>query len=122
MKLTQHPVYKASRRALALVPADIILNVAGQELDLNASHSCVCGWVVRAAIEKVKVAPTDAGGDHNPGECVEFFGGNVDDWKALFMGVIGNFQCHSQERDETQIAATELAFVDRVNEAVGELS
>lgn len=105
---------------LRRLPDDVVLEVAGQDLDLADSNSCLCGWALRGvmaklqhtAIRKWNVERTENYASRHGGVCsalVNKVGGTYQDWHEIFIGVVG--------KEET-IAAVEHAWTLRVDEAV----
>lgn len=78
---------------LTRLPDDIVLAVMGRDLDLGYPYECVCGWAVRESIAReLGIAASDvASGIQLPNlivvECANRFGGSVDEWDRIFIGV-----------------------------------
>jgi hypothetical protein len=99
------------------VPDDIVLETATRDLELTVDVTCLCGWFARQQIGRMLGVDGDeiVGSsdllDHDPrGFCARKFGGTDREWRELFLGVVGGPNWNEPEL----IAATELAFTDRV--------
>ena len=102
------PYLKTLRR----IPDDIVLAIASREIDVNNRDTCICGWALRENIARsLDKAADDV---ENPSwstsvACADAFGGYVDEWSDVFLGVM----------DTPTVSLIEAAFVERVLEAVG---
>lgn len=102
-------------KTLRRVPDDVILATASREFDMGDATTCICGWVLRESLARMtnKRADDVDQYDYLPSEygtvprCVSRFGGGEEEWTNIFDGV-----------GDARFPAIELAFVDRVLEAV----
>jgi hypothetical protein len=114
-------LYDTTLNLLRRVDDDIILSVATREFRMPSPQACICGWIVREALAGLAGRPADVtdvwedvpGGprtevDDPPDRCAALFGGRRATWNRLFYGVT----------DDAQLPSIELAFVQRVDEAV----
>lgn len=102
------------------IPDDIILYIAGSELDLGDPKTCVCGWALNAAIlagtkrakafkERFSLYPDiNDPMSSGPDEMVHVFGGEPWEWAIIYYGVV--------MRDVTPFI--ELAFLRRLQKAL----
>lgn len=97
------PAVRAYLSTLLLLPADIVLDIATRDLDLENRETCLCGWALRDAIAKRRgITPERANVDraaHNPSPydpdtvsgvvtgMEREFGGTFNEWDAIFRGV-----------------------------------
>lgn len=107
------------------VPAEIVLGTAACDLELDDSQQCLVGTFVRAEIanmvEKDIADTTKYDAVDGYGLVSKMasrrFGGTVNEWAKLFYGVVG-YSAQGLYASDDLRAATELAFVRRVNEVV----
>ena len=96
---------------LRRVPADIILSVATRDINLDDGNTCVCGWVIREAFARRDNVDAEDTGKKLwwvSVKCPDEFGGEYDEWDAIYMGVT-----------DKRAPLIERAFVERVLECVG---
>jgi hypothetical protein len=107
-------------KTLRRVPDDVILDVAGRDIDLELPSTCVCGWVVRAALAQLRGTTPEAVDMENIGAMYDaeyrdtltgVYGGTVDEWNDVYYGV------SSCSDDPDSLAHIERAFLHRVLEA-----
>lgn len=92
---------------LRRLPDEIVLDIAGRDINLFQPHACVCGWALNSAItfglnKAVAMAKNGQLDIYYPDEdksseevrydadvrvMAEIFGGNEGDWQLIFMGV-----------------------------------
>jgi hypothetical protein len=97
---------------LRLIPDDVILDMATRTFNMDQSQTCIVGWALRDMLGQPHITYSWRAID----DAVETFGGTVDEWYNLYIGV-----CHFLPRgwsDEPYLPEIELAFVQRVDEAV----
>lgn len=108
-------------QTLRRVPDDVILAVATRDIELGQGQSCLVGWVVREHLAAILQQPADDINAYGDGDdededwtpwerAAKLFGGTLREWCNLYTDV-------EAWEDEAR-AATEIAFVDRVLEAV----
>ena len=102
------PYYKLLKR----LPKEVILEVAGGDLNLNRHQSCVCGLAYRAALANaLKKDMNDPSVKHIdgyvPARCSDQFGGEMDAWSDLYYGVT-----------DERMPAIERAFEKRLQECL----
>lgn len=91
---------------LRRVPDDVILSVATREFDMPNPRTCLCAWLVREQLAQQH----DTAADDEVGWAIDekvLFGGTSSEWAEIYVGVL-----------DRRLPAIELAFVDRVAEAV----
>ncbi len=111
---------EASRNVFRSIPDDVILDMATREFNMWNPNSCVCGWAMRAGLDKL----TDAGfgpvarniesrnmlwcgSPQSDKACCEMFNGATRaEWFEVYNGVTYD------------LPIVEEAFVERLNEAV----
>lgn len=120
----QKEKYRAYRIALASLSDDVVLSLATREFNMLSRNSCVAGWALREVLAKArreaqlpsdKGWPPDADEEYINGPLYQLgmLNGNKFDivlsnaWHDLFGDVMG-----------PDLSLVELAFVDRVDEAV----
>ena len=110
---------------LRRLPDDVVLEVAGHELDLVDSYACLCGWALRAVMAKLQRVSIDTWSSYRmedyeayrdargldagvPELLSEKVGGTREEWSNIFDGVI----C------DLALPDIEFAWTIRVAEAV----
>jgi hypothetical protein len=94
----------------ALVPDEIVLAVAGRDLKLFEYNQCLVGWTLRehlAALKGVLAEDIDLGYTNVSLQTSEELGGEMEDWRAVFLRV--------QFPDD--VPTIEAAWVNRVVQA-----
>lgn len=95
----------------ALVPDETVLAVAGQDLELYDAQQCLVGTTVREHLAALSGKPAvpyvDVFDSEMVDKAAELFGGDVDDWHAVFIRV--------QFADD--LPAIENAWTNRVLQA-----
>lgn len=94
----------------ALVPDEIVLAVAGQDLELHNAQLCLVGTTVREHLAALSGKPASIGDISDLDMvimAVELFGGDYDDWRAVFIRVQFN----------GDLPAIENAWTNRVIQA-----
>lgn len=106
-----YPYLKTLRR----LPDEVVLDMATREFDMDAYDHCLCGWAIRGALSYMDgCTPEEVDSDVVAGQgngsvprgLAERYGGEVEAWKTIFVGVQG-----------ARLPTIERAFVERVAEA-----
>lgn len=109
---------------LRRIPDDIVLAVAGREINPHDAETCICGWAVREYVSEM--ANVDARSVDNcncdrnvravyrnmdsfdtPSRCHTAFGGSYERWADVFTNIVA----------PSESRAIEEAFLWRVMEA-----
>lgn len=108
---------------LRRLPDDIVLDMATREFRMTEASSCVCGWALQVALDKLIGAPESRPHsllrDQVPATLALLFGGAQDEWDAMYYGVLPRHALRPEFFTYgDHVADIELAFVERVAEAV----
>lgn len=122
-------VRDAARNVFKSLPAEVILDMATRDFNMNHNRSCVCGWAFRAGIDRLKdagfshladtlkqehIGTTDDSYDHasdSKDGCVKLFNqASEEDWDTVYNGVT----------EDDVLPIIELEFVRRLDRAVQE--
>ena len=100
------------------LPDDVVLAVAGREIDPGSPQRCLCGWAIREALARELNLPASEIDPYEyvyrppmagiNGELAKRYGGRVEEWHNIFSGIV----LPGSEAD------VELAFTTRVLECV----
>lgn len=112
------------------VPDDIILSVASREFEMGDNASCVCGWIVREAVARLRNVAAEMvdlsdtimlpNGEEfylSKEGCHMIFGGSRLGWEEIFHGVTGISDFDPTYEGNPAVPDIERAFMNRVMEA-----
>lgn len=115
-------------KTLRRVPDDVILSVASRDIQLATGRACLCGWVVRESLAKLRGVDAaeirNVEADETSGRrCADLYGGTSDEWTQIYVGVTD-----TPDRKDwftgapllNRLPLIEAAFTLRVEEAVAE--
>jgi hypothetical protein len=107
------PRTRATLRTLMLLPDDVVLDMAGRELDMYSGNRCLCGWALREVLAKAADLPPERFNvwEHTgnvPVALASQVGGTTAEWSEIFNDVM----------DSEKVKEIELAFVLRLELAM----
>jgi len=108
-------------KLLRLVPDDIILSIATRDFNMIDGASCLCGWVVRETLARIRNVPihTSVMDSIAPESmCCELYGGDRGDWEDVFAGVMRDETELEWSPNRMNLIDVELALITRLNEIV----
>ena len=97
-------------QTLRLLPDDIVLAVAGREIEPSEPSSCLCGWAMREGFARVLDQPaSELRPLADPSQWLAVtYGGSYGNWDDIFLGIT----------DQASAPLIEEAFTFRVLECV----
>lgn len=105
-------------RTLRRLPDDVVLDIAGREIDPVNFRTCVCGWALRGGLAMaagVDPSEVEIGGVVTY-ELLRIFGGSHKEWLAIFDGICDYDEDTRDTDHKSEYARIERAFVTRLNE------
>lgn len=105
--------YQQYLKTLRRVPDDVILALGTREFEMDDGPTCLCGWIVKETLEKLKgiglkLKEVEFDSWDTGNSCQRLYGGSYGEWQDIFGGVT----------EEDNFPNIERAFVNRVIEAV----
>lgn len=112
---------------LRRIPDEIVLSVASREMEMSKYARCLCGATVREYLVAFNgcadwnEADTKLFGTDSDKESAKLFGGTHDEWRDVYIGVLGQ-ECPTMPAEDEarkgKLSLIEEAFTLRVMEAV----
>lgn len=103
------PFYRTFMR----LPRDILLAIAGRDIQPRRWDRCVCGWIFRESLARELGRPASevnldtVASSYPPSECAHRYGGTYDEWLNVYAGVM-----------DRRRPAVEIGFIRALNARV----
>ena len=82
--------YAGYLTTLRRLPREVVLEIAGREIDPGDPETCICGWALRLGLSQER--GVDADYLLTPWtdlyELVRLYGGDWGDWYAVYHGIL----------------------------------
>lgn len=101
-------------KTLELLPDDVVLDIAGREINPYCSRTCLAGWALHASLQRAipvqfGPTPTEWGySDSTPPALLSHRYGDLAGWQAIYYGI----------ENPHKLPAIERAFMTRLLQVV----